>query len=359
MKRNRTFVEANHKTVRSLQRHPTCPPALLGVRNLSPWTRFPDQVLEWLSTRGFRVAATPCQCGKVKDAIHTLRPRVVLWFRLPPLSPELLRRVKTEHAMTFLLYNWDASTRFWEPSHNPQLLPLMDAVYTCNRNDLAPLRDLGCASVHHLLPSCIPLLDTAPLPLPLRPPKPFDISIAVTSTYEDMPGYDPRDAVFTALDVDPSIRFGLFGPPALQSRWKSSYEGALAHADAGALVRASTLCLTLHGCKHDGYLNERTMVVLAHGGALVVEDMPAAREAWVHGESALMFRSGDTEGLRALVKTWRSRRMRGKLEALRAAGHRIFQEKWAWEHWKEGFGGWMEGLVVGWRGGCDRVGESR
>jgi len=295
---------------------------LLGVRNVSTWSRFPDFVLGWLESKGFEVRACPCRCNKVKDAIHTFKPTIILWFRLPPLSPALMERVKAEGKMTFILYNWDSSHRFWEASHVKDLLPFMDHVFTCNKGE----------PFTYLLPSAIPI----PSPIPLHFSKPFDISIAATSTYEELEKYDSRVAIFDALEADRSIRFGLFGPPWMHTRWKASYQGTLAYVDMETLILSSTLCLTLHGTKNEGYLNERTMIILAYGGALVIEDMESSREYFSHGENALIFGStGGTrevdsiESLLDLVKEWK----RKDLSSLRSNGKALFESKWSWDRW--------------------------
>lgn len=289
---------------------------LLGVRNVSPWSRFSDLVLEWLASKGYEVRACPCRCNHVKKAIHTFKPSTILWFRLPPLSPTLMERVKAEGKMTFILYNWDSSRRFWESSQVKDLLPFMDHVFTCNKNDGV-----------HLLPSVVPISS----PIPLHFSKPFDISIAVTSTYEELHKYDSRVAIFDALEADRSIGFGLFGPPWMHTRWKASYQGTLAYADMESLVTSSTLCLTLHGTKNGGYLNERTMIILAYGGALVIEDMEASREYFIHGENALFFNS--IKSLIDLVKEWK----RKDLSTLRSNGKVLFESKWSWERWTNSF----------------------
>lgn len=289
---------------------------LLGVRNVSPWSRFPDFVLGWLESKGYKVKACPCRCNHVKETIHTFKPSIILWFRLPPLSPALMERVKAKGKMTFILYNWDSSHRFWEAPHVKDIIPFMDHVFTCNKDD-----------GEYLLPTAIPISS----PIPLHVSQPFDISIAVTSTYEELKKYDSRVAIFDALEADRSIRFGLFGPPWMHTRWKASYQGTLAYPDMETLISSSTLCLTLHGTKNGGYLNERTMIILANGGALVIEDMESSREYFIHGDNALIFNS--IESLIDLVKEWK----RKDLSNLRSNGKALFESKWSWDQWINSF----------------------
>lgn len=102
-----------------------------------------------------------------------------------------------------------------------------------------------------------------------------DVALVCTNFYKDKQEFSgqliSRYDLVKALDSDPEINFGLYGPKSFRDEFPRSYRGQINYADNHKVFASSKINLSTHVEDGIGYTNERCITILGSGGLLLVD----------------------------------------------------------------------------------------
>lgn len=192
---------------------------------------------------------------------------LILWQYWRSMSLKKLLKFKRLHSeCKIIIYNWDAIHRL-KQKENKLIVDSADLFITCNRSECE-----GIKNSMYLLPPFDPEIHH-----PYEGDLQFDIVFICSTLYSGgiYPELVVRETLVKKL-YEMDIKFKLCGPPEL-----GMGADLIDNRFVSKLYSNSKISLSLHSHSEDGYINERTIQILASKGLLLVDPCQGVKE-WLH-----------------------------------------------------------------------------
>lgn len=218
----------------------------------------------------------------MKDLINLITNnniKVVLWWCVNIPTNEFIE-IKNKTNVKYLLFNWDDPFN-WKYVDMINKMPYFDASFITCKYSVSQYLKNGCKYSQCLYPAFDPNTNFMIEKSNNSDYEKYscDISICITNLYESTDMY-PDQYIRRKILVDNiylnqnkyGYKFYIYGPESLQKIYPSSYKGFVNYHDLNKVFNYSKINLCTHVLNNrEGYLNERTILIGASGGLLLVD----------------------------------------------------------------------------------------
>lgn len=210
--------------------------------------------------------------AEVGAKLKSERPDYVIWWNWMCVSPEDMDFLTKQNSATkHVLFNL-CDPYCWSVSEHrmDERVKYYHAVIVSSQATGKLYAQAGCRNV---------VVAHCPFS-PFHTPEPSleyedDISFILTNLYESREKYPDqvvsRRRLIEALENDPDINFGVYGPEYLREIAPRSYRRELGFDDMLNTFATSKIVLSTHVSSAKGYLNRRTVEALSCGSLLLVD----------------------------------------------------------------------------------------
>jgi len=217
---------------------------------------------------------------------------VVLWWYMGSPVDKMRYVVNSVKDVKHMMYNWD-DPNGWKSRCMASKAELLDCVFTCCKDVINSYLHCGTKNAFYLLPGYDPKINF----IQTMPTNEYDcdISFICTNLYEkntdDMNQYIIRkeliDKIYANRD---KYKFNIYGPEYLNDLYPESYKryddkiAEIPYAELNKIFNSSKINICTHThCQYNGYLNERTILILGSGGLLFVDPVCGIENTFVNG----------------------------------------------------------------------------
>lgn len=204
------------------------------------------------------------------ETIEKEEPNIILWWFFG-ISANDIQYIYNKNANLYhILYNWD-DPFCWNSSEFPKKCKNFDLVISSCFETQSNYLKSNVKKVIYSLPPYSPSIY-----FPIDDIKyECDISFCITNLYESEGTY-PNQFINRKYIIDTlynsDLIFHLYGPNYLRDLYPKSYKGYVKHDNLSDIFHKSRINLSTHIVSgKSGYLNERSILILASGGLLLVE----------------------------------------------------------------------------------------
>ena len=264
---------------------------------------------------------------KFDDFLTRTKPDIILWWYFYILVNDL-RKIKGKHPDIYhIFFNWDDPYSWAGDSHLPEKCQFLDlAVITC-KETLDCYTKNGAKKAIFCPPGYDPKINFRQS---VDNKYKCDLSFCCTNLYQDKKHFPDqvinRKKLIDELVKDSEINFHLYGPDFLSKIYPNHYKGLVVYKDLNKLFNSSKINLCTHVVSNkDGYINERTVLVLGSGGLLLVDQVKGLDD--IIPTDCFIFL--DTENYVTQIK----KILNSDYDSVRINAENFARDNLTWKHW--------------------------
>jgi hypothetical protein len=277
----------------------------------------------------------PDYFDRLTKLTHEFNPDIIIFICLQLTTDELKRYRHHHHHRYFVLYSSHDPDSWFVPELDlKQKAPHFDLVLTSCRESIKWYQQAGTKTTLFTTFGCQPQL-----PVGLTEPITQDVSMCIMSLYDHL--HDqliPRRQLLDQLTRSPNwsgsqpkYTFKLYGPEEFKTLYPAHYAGYIPMSDLPRVFRTSRINLSLHTFGiYPGYLNSRSIQILAARGLLVMDPVPGISDILVPDQECILLNLTDPIGqLEKLITD------PGRLSQIALRGQQRVCRDYTWDHWSD------------------------
>ena len=279
------------------------------------------------------------------NAIETIHPQAILmWSTMMDL--ESIQDIRARYpGITLALFNWDDPYAWCVPEVRlSEKAKCLDVVFTSCQESCSWYLQQGVKRSQFLLPGFDPRhhypvdmnLNSLPrTPEDLRSVEyDCDVSLCVTNLYSDVTKYPDqligRHELVEMLTRQNNFTFRLYGPPTLGNLYPQHYGGWVYYTNLAIVFSRSRINLCTHVCGKWKYANERSILISAARGLLLVDPVSGFDQIFSPQTECVFLDLKDPIGhIRKILSEYDT------YIPLRQAGYRRALSNYTWDHWAQ------------------------
>ena len=240
------------------------------------------------------------------------KPDVILWWYIGIPSDDIGRIVFSNDQIKHIMFNWDDPYN-WKTNDLENKSKYFDCVFVTCKETLKDYLLNGAGEAYHCLPGYDPeihhmILENDDQMTDYQ----CDISICCTNLYlgENYPDqYMNRkeiiDLIYEKQD-EFGYKFNIYGPEFLKKIYPKSYKNFVCYNDTNNIFNYSKINLCTHvKCDKDGYLNERSILILGSGGLLYVDPVKGIDQILdTHNECVILKKDHIIEQITSILSNY-------------------------------------------------------
>ncbi len=235
----------------------------------------------------------------VFTTLNTFQPDVILiWNRHQGVA--ILPQLRSLFKGKIIFFNWDDPHAVLRSDLLEHIDGLIDHVFSTCRSTEKMYLEHGAGGWTYLPPFYSKKWHYPEVDEKYQ----HDVAMVCTNFYKnpsEFPGQlISRYDLIKALNDDPEISFGLYGPESFRAEFPHSYCGQINYADNHKVFASSKINISTHVENGDGYTNERCITILGSGGLLLVDPIQGWQELF--GDGCVVMRSCDAKDVISQIK---------------------------------------------------------
>lgn len=255
---------------------------------------------------------------------------VVLWWFIN-IDTDKFAKIKADTNVKYIFFNWDEPFN-WRLYDLENKSKYFDKVFVICRSFLNRYLENGTQEAHYLLPA----FDTSihHCPKQLDDNHACDISFCCTNLYatdEYTNQYINRKQLVDDIyngQFTHGYTFHIYGPQFLKDIYPKSYRGMAPYHVTKYIFHGSKINLCTHVlCDEDGYINERTILIGACKGLLLVDPVKGFESIFNKDEVIFIDKTNYIDQIRHILDNYQD--YYGKREKL----YKKCLENYTYDHW--------------------------